>query len=451
MRSSNNKLGLWTTTSLVVGNMVGAGIFLLPAALASFGGISLLGWCVSATGALFIAKVFSNSSKLLPEISGGPYAYTRAGLGDFTGFLMAWGYWISVWTSNAAIAVSLISALSTFFPLLATNPIAAILTGLSAIWLLTWVNTLGIRESGRVQLVTTVLKVLPLVAIAAGGFFFIHWDYFIPFNASGVSISRAIAGSATLTLYAFLGIECATIPAGNIAEPAKTIPRATMWGTGVTIFIYIFSTMVIMGLLPPKALQHSVTPFADAAIVLWGAGARYWMGAGAALAAFGALNGWILVQGQVPMAIARDRLFPAVFAKENKKGMPAIGIFISSGLVSIFLVMNFTKGLVEQFQFMLLLATLTSLIPFALVAAAYVVMVIRRKEMMTTGDWVRVLAPATMAFVFSLLAIIGAGETIVFWGLVLLLAGIPLYVWNVWDKERNGDKKRQVGGINRCK
>ena len=443
MQPLNNKLGLWTTTSLVVGNMVGAGIFLLPAALASFGGISLLGWCVSAAGALVIARVFSNASKLLPEISGGPYAYTRAGLGDFAGFLMAWGYWISVWTSNAAIAVSLISALSTFFPLLTTSPVAAIFTGLSAIWLLTWVNTLGIRESGQVQLVTTILKLLPLVAIAAGGAFFIHWDYFIPFNTSGVSISRAVAGSAALTLYAFLGIECATIPAGNISNPEKTIPRATMWGTGFTIFIYILSMTVIMGLLPPKVLQHSVTPFADAAVTLWGAGARYWIGAGAALAAFGALNGWILVQGQVPMAIARDRLFPAVFAKENKKGVPALGILISSGLVSVFMSMNYTKGLVEQFQFMLLLATLTSIIPFALVAAAYVVMVIRRNETMTKGDWVRVLMPASLAFIFSLLAIIGAGETIVFWGLVLLLAGVPLYVWNIWTRIKKGDKKRQ--------
>lgn len=418
--------------------MVGAGIFLLPSALASFGGISLLGWCVSAAGAICIAKVFSNASKQIPTVSGGPYAYTRAGLGDFTGFLMAWGYWISVWSSNAAIAVSLVSALSTYFPALATDPVAAVCTGLGAIWLLTWVNTRGIRESGRVQLVTTILKLAPLAIMAVGGFFFIHWEYFVPFNSSGLSVSKAIAGSAALTIYAFLGIECATIPAENIEEPEKTIPRATMRGTVLTIFLYIFSMMVIMGLLPPRILQHSVTPFADAAVTLWGPGARYWMGAGAVLAAFGALNGWILVQGQVPYAIARDRLFPAVFAKENKRGAPAIGILISSGLVSVFMVMNYAKGLVEQFRFMLLLGTLTTLIPYVFVAAAYVIIVIRRKEVMSRGDWVKVVVPASLAFIFSLLAIIGAGEDIVFWGLVLLLAGIPLYVWNVWARIKKG-------------
>jgi basic amino acid/polyamine antiporter, APA family len=435
-----NKLGLWTTTSLVVGNMVGAGVFLLPAALASFGGISLIGWALSAVGALFIARVFSNMSKLLPGVSGGPYAYSREGLGDFTGFLMAWGYWISVWTSNAAIAISLIGALSTFFPILTSDPVIAVLTGLCAIWLLTWVNTRGIRESGQVQLITTILKLLPLIALTIGGFLFIHWDYFRPFNASGLSASRAIAGSAALTLYAFLGIECASIPAGNIINPERTIPRATMWGTGLTIFIYMLSMTVIMGLLPPQTLQHSVTPFADAAVAIWGPTARYWMAAGAALAGFGALNGWILVQGQVPMAIARDRLFPAIFGKENKKGVPALGILISSVLVSIFMTMNFTKGLVEQFQFLLLLSTLTSIIPFAMVTASYVITVIRRQQTRTRGEWTRVLLPACLAFIFAILAVIGAGETIVFWGLVLLLAGIPLYVWMMWEKIHSKNK-----------
>ncbi len=436
MRRTDNKLGIYTTTSLVVGNMVGAGIFLLPSALASFGGISLLGWCLSAAGALLIAKIFSNMSRLLPTIDGGPYGYSRAGLGDFAGFLMAWGYWISVWAANAAIAVSLVSALSTFFPVLATSPVASIGTGLGAIWLLTWVNTLGIRETGEVQLVTTILKLLPLIAIAIGGCWFIHWDYFIPFNTSGLPVGQAIAGSAALTLYAFLGIECASIPAGNIQEPEKTIPRATMWGTGLTIIIYIACMIVIMGLLPPKTLHNSVTPFADAAALIWGQKARWLVGAGVALAAFGALNGWILVQGQIPMAIARDRLFPAVFAKENKKGVPALGIIISSALVSVFMAMNFTKGLVDQFQFMLLLSTLTSLIPYALVTASYVIVVIGRGETKTPGDWVRVLAPASLAFLFSLLAIIGSGETIVYRGLILLLAGVPLYVWNVWTRKK---------------
>ena len=116
------KLGLWTSTSLVVGNMIGAGVFMMPAALAAYGGISVLGWIFSTIGAILLAKVFSNLSRLMPKADGGPYAYSRRGLGDFAGFLVAWGYLVSIWCTNAAIAVSLVSALSTFFPALATIP-----------------------------------------------------------------------------------------------------------------------------------------------------------------------------------------------------------------------------------------------------------------------------------------------------------------------------------------
>jgi APA family basic amino acid/polyamine antiporter len=166
MQKKPNKLGIWTSTSLVVGNMIGAGIFLMPSTLANYGAISLVGWIISAIGALLLAKIFSNLSKLLPAADGGPYAYSQKGLGDFAGFLVAWGYWISLWCANAAIAVSLVSALSSFFPILANSAAAAVGTGLFAIWFLTWINTKGILASGRLQLVTTILKIIPLILVA---------------------------------------------------------------------------------------------------------------------------------------------------------------------------------------------------------------------------------------------------------------------------------------------
>jgi APA family basic amino acid/polyamine antiporter len=431
IQKSKNKLGLWTTTSLVVGNMVGAGFFLLPAALASFGGIGLLGWLVSGTGALLLAHVFSRLSRLLPRVDGGPYAYTRKGFGDFAGFLVAWGYWISCWSSNAAITVSLVGSLSSFFPILARNALVAVLTGLGAIWILTWVNTLRIRASGSLQLITTILKLIPLVAITITGFFFIHWQHFIPFNRSKTSSFSAIIACAALTLYAFLGVECATIPAGNIKNPEKTIPRATMLGTAFTTGVYLFGTLSVMGILSAHELDHSVTPLADAAVALWGVHARYWMAGGVVIASLGALNGWILIQGQIAYAIAKDRLFPSLFERLNKNGVPALGTIISSVLVSVLMVMNFTKGLVEQFKFMLLLSTLTTLVPYIFVTAAYVIITMN-KERLTPKGWVQTLLPASLAFIFSLLAVIGSGESTVFWGFVLLLAGIPVYVWVLW-------------------
>ena len=430
--AEKNKLGLWTSTSLVVGNMIGAGIFLMPTALASYGTISLFGWMFASIGAFFLAKVFSNLSKLLPQADGGPYAYTRNGFGDFAGFLVAWGYWISIWCSNAAIAVSLVSALSTFFPVLATSGVAAVLTGLSAIWFLTWVNTRGVVTSGILQLVTTVLKIIPLLAVAIAGLFFIHLENFTPFNSSNTSAFTAITATGTLAFYSFLGLECATIPSGSVANPEKTISRATMLGTLIATLIYILGSVSIMGMIPSKELQHSLTPFADAAAIIWGNSARYWVSGGAAIAAFGALNGWILIQGQIPFAIAKDKLFPALFSKQNKKGVPALGIIIGSILVSVVMSMNYTKGLVEQFRFLILLSTLTTLVPYLFSTAAYIIILIQKKYI--KRNWFQPIALGVIAFLYALWATAGSGQETVYWGFLLLMAGIPFYVWMIWKK-----------------
>ncbi|MDN3656013.1 amino acid permease [Ferruginibacter paludis] len=429
-----NKLGLWTSTSLVVGNMIGAGVFLMPATLASYGSISLVGWVFATAGAFLLAKVFSNLSKLMPLADGGPYAYSREGLGDFAGFLVAWGYWISIWCTNAAIAVSLVSALSTFFPMLATNSLAAIATGLGTIWLLTWVNSLGIVASGVVQLVTTVLKIIPLLAVAIGGLFFLKISYFLPFNTSGTSSIAAITATTAFTFFAFTGLECATIPSGSVDNPEKTISRATMLGTGLAAIIYILSTVSVMGMIPADKLSHSLTPFADTAVLLWGSSARYWVSGGVAIAAFGALNGWILIQGQTPYAISKDKLFPAIFGKVNKKGVPIAGIVIGSILVSILMIMNYTKGLAEQFKFLLLLTTITVLISYLFSTVAYVLIKLQRKLTAASGHWPAAILLASLAFLFSLWAIGGSGQEPVYWGFILLLAGLPFYAMILWKK-----------------
>lgn len=432
---SSRKIGLWTSTSLVVGNMIGAGVFLMPSALASYGGISLLGWVFSAIGALFLALLFGRLSKMMPLGDGGPYAYTRKGFGDFPGFLVAWGYWISCWTTNATIAVSLVGALSVFIPVLGVNPVAAVITALSAVWLLTWVNALGVKEGGRVQLVTTLLKLIPLTLVAFGGLFFINIDNFFPFNISGTSDFAAITATAAMTIFAFQGVECATIPAGNVENPEVTISRATLIGTLITIVVYILSTVSVMGIIPAAELQKSVTPFADAAESIWGEGARYWVGAGVVISAFGALNGWILIQGQVPYAIAKDKLFPHIFEKKNKRGAPAFGIAISSVLISILVYMNYSKGLVEQFQFLVLLTTVMVLVPYLFSSVSYLMLLIEQKYLNARG-WFSAIILSAGGFLFSIWAIAGSGEESVFWGFLMLLAGIPFYIWNSWKRNR---------------
>ncbi|MEQ9305232.1 MAG: amino acid permease, partial [Marinoscillum sp.] len=199
---SRKKLGFWTSSSLVVGNMIGSGIFLLPATLASYGSISLIGWVISAFGAAALAFVFIEFSKMLPGTSGGPYVYSRSGLGDFAGFLVAWGYWISVWCANAAIAIALIGYLGVFFPALQTNSVLAVSTGLGIVWGVVWLNTKGVREAGIFSLITSIMKIAPLIAIGTFGLFYLKVENFSSFNISGVSDLRAITATATLTFFA---------------------------------------------------------------------------------------------------------------------------------------------------------------------------------------------------------------------------------------------------------
>ncbi len=430
------KLGMWLATALVVGNMIGSGVFLLPSALAEYGGVSLLGWLFTGAGAVLLAVVFGRLGRDYPR-TGGPYEYSRMAFGDFIGFQTAWGYWIAIWAGNAAIAVAFVGYLAVFWTGLAESALLAALVAVAAIWLLTAVNSLGVRQGGIVQGVTTALKLLPLLAMALIGIFFIDTANFTPFNPSGGSLFASVTAVATLTLWAFLGLESATVPADDIAAAERTIPRATIWGTVATAAIYILATTAVLGIIPTATLMNSTAPFADAAEVAFGSWAGTLVAIGAIISTFGCLNGWILLQGQIPMAAARDRLFPAPFAKVSRNGTPVFGLVVSSVLVTLLMLTNYTRGLVDLFTYTLLLATLTTLIPYASAASGQVMLLIKDRDSFSGKRLAGYVVVAALAFAYSVWAIYGAGQEVVFYGLLLLLAGIPVYVWMKWRTQHH--------------
>lgn len=435
MSSNEKKIGLVTTTSLVVGNMIGAGIFLLPATIAQYGSISLLGWVFTATGALILAKIFSNFSKIIVNKSGGPYTYSKEGFGDFIGFLVAWGYWISMWVSNAGLAIAIVAGLSVFFPSIDSSPILSLLIGLSFIWFFTWINSRGVKESGKIQVITTVLKLLPLVFIIIVGAFLFSLDNFPAFNLTGESDFATFPVVAALTLYAFLGIESATIPAENVKDPEKTVPRATMLGTVIVTLVYILGTVVLFGLIPVEELKASSTPFADAGEIIGGKYAGYFVAAGAIVSAVGCLNGWIMLTGQLPVSAAKDKMFPRIFKSENKKGVPILGIIIGSVLTSIILIVGMSDGLVDQFEFVVNLTVLACLIPYLFVSASYIITLIEKNAQ--PKSFLKTFSLGTLGFAYSLWAIFGSGSEVVFYGLILLLLGIPFYLLMKWNKSKD--------------
>jgi APA family basic amino acid/polyamine antiporter len=341
-----------------------------------------------------------------------------------------------VWAGNAAIAVAFVGYLAVFWPDLADSNLLAAFVALGAIWLLTLTNALGAREGGAVQIVTTVLKFVPLAIIGVVGLFFIHGANYTPFAPHGHSLSL-LSTTAALTLWAFIGLESATVPAEEVKDPERTIPRATMLGTVATTALYVLATVAIMGLLPTAELAQSSSPFADAAGVAFGGGWDKAVAAVAMVSCFGALNGWILLQGRVPLAAAQDGLFPKAFARvHGKRATPVFGLVVSSVLVTGLMFMNYTKGLVDQFEFIILLATLTTLVPYAYSAAAQVVLAMREPDRFDKARFVRDTIIATLAFAYSVWAIAGAGKDVIAKGFVLLLLGVPVYVLMMWWRGR---------------
>lgn len=426
-QKGRKKLGLWFSTSLAVGNMIGSGIFLLPASLAIFGGISMFGWIFTVIGSLFLALVFSRLSRLFTR-SGGPYAYAVEGFGDFAGFFVAWGYWISTWSGNAAISVAGVGYLSFFLPALKDHGLLSALMAVGAIWFFTYINSLGIRKVGMVQMLTTLLKIIPLILFGTIGFLHFNRDHFTPLNLSGEPAFDAITATAALTLWAFLGLESATIPSEQVKNPSKTIPRATILGISITALLFISSTMGVMGIISPAELRHSAAPFADAARSIWGNNASGLIAAGAAIACFGALNGWILIQGQIPMAAARDGLFPPIFKKETSKGVPLAGILFSSVLAMVLVGFNYTRGLVDMFSFIIKLATLSCLLPYLFASLVELSLHFRKKKILSKKGLIRVSAISIPAFLYALWAITGLDSEVLLWGIGLLGLGLPVFL-----------------------
>lgn len=424
-------LGLGACTALVVGNMIGSGIFLLPASLAAFGPISLAGWVVTSIGALILAVIFGRLSRIVSK-TGGPYAYTQAGFGEFAGFIIAWGYWIALWTGNAAVSVALAGYVGFLIPAIGNSEAYSLAVALIAIWTLTLVNVRGVQEAGFVQIVTTVLKLVPLVLIGTLGFLWVDAANFSPWNVSGQSDLAAISGAAALTLWAYLGLESATVPSGNVIEPEKTIPRATIIGVLIAAAVYIAVTTVAIGVVPPEALALSSAPLADAAREMWGVAGGILIAIGAVISTFGTLNGFTLLCGQVPYGAALDHIFPDRMGQLSRYGTPANALIFSNLLASILVTMNFAKGLVGAFNTIILLAVMSSLLPYALCSLAELMILARGGRTLKGPALAKVAILGALGFLYSLWALYGAGAETVFLGFLLVLAGIPIHVWLKW-------------------
>lgn len=418
------QLGFWMSTALVVGNMIGMGIFILPASLAPFGFNAFLGWAATVAGCALLAMVFAILARRMPEADG-PFGYIRATLGEGIAVAALWCYWISIWITNAALAVGAAGYLTSVAPPLASIPPAIIAAGL--VWLFVLINLFGARMGGRTQVLTTALKLVPLALIILLGLWMLVADpaaYTENIPTTPIALPATMA-AATIALFAMLGLESATVPASRVRDPQTTIPRATLVGTLVTAAIYIAVTAIATLLVPQQTLAASNAPFVDVLDRVLGAGHGRWLAVFIVISGLGCLNGWTLLVAELTRTLALRRLLPSLFAKGNRRDAPTAALLLVGLLATGVALMNYSKTLVEGFTFLSIVVTAANL-PLYLCCALGLIGLWRRDAgSVPRHAWLFGAGGAA----FSVFAFIGVGAEPFLWALVLALTGVPFYLW----------------------
>jgi APA family basic amino acid/polyamine antiporter len=417
----DNKIEFRESITLVIGNMIGAGIFMLPISLSEYGSISIFGWIISGLIAIALAKIFKKLSKKYPGESG-PFTYTNIFFGEFIAFIVVWGYWVSILLLNASLAIAVTSYSTVFIPELA-NQYYNISFSIFIIFIISIIGYKGIREIGNFQFYTTVIKIIPLILTVIIGFLFFNIENFFPLNISTETDFKAITISTTLTFFAFLGIESATVPEDKIKNPIENVSKATSYGVGFTFILYILSTIALIGILSPEQIQDSNAPFADAGGVIFGDYARYIMAFFAIVSALGCLNGWTLLQIELPKNLSKNNLFPEVFSKENSNKVPISGLIISNIIVVSLISMNYSKDLSNIFTYLILTSTFCTLILYLFLTIGEIVLIFKNKKYLRTNF---ISIPV---FLFLIWMIIGVGYDSILLGLLLLSISIPIYFY----------------------
>lgn len=412
------KLGFWMTLALVVGNMIGSGIYILPATLAPLGYNQLIGWTITLGGALCLAFTFARLGARLP-LAGGPYAYAQAAFGPIGGFVTAWSYWTMVWAGNGAVAVAVVSNLSLIYPALGQIPGLPAVLSVGCVWLLTAVNIRGVRAAGDVSVVTTALKLVPLIGLICLAIWLLITGASHAVQPAVPISGSVIATAAGLTFWGFLGLESATVPADKVENAASIVPKATLLGVALTGVVYIGISTAFALYMPMNDAAASPAPVADFLAQFFGSGIGQIVAVFAAISAFGTLNGFILLQGEVPWAMAKGGVFPRWFAAEGARGTPVRSHLVSSALVSIVTLLNFGRGMGDLFAFIASVSLAAGMLSYFLAMLAAVRLLPRERA---------VVVASLVGAAFIAWAAWGLGIEALAYGAGFIALGLPFYM-----------------------
>ncbi|MBI3216730.1 MAG: amino acid permease [Mycobacterium sp.] len=430
--TNSDGLGLTSATGLVIGSVVGTGVFTMPAVLAGAGTMSIIVLIVVAVGAMLLALLFGQLTKRIPNSDGGLYAYARHEFGDFAGYLVGWSYWISAWAGNAAIVASWVFYVDALLGLDNPSGLVNWAIALVGLWVPAIVNLVGVKQMAWFQNITVALKFLPLLFLGVFGWLFVTDANFGPFNATGGSLYSGIGMAAGVALFSFIGVEAAAITAKRVRDPQVNVGRASLIGTAASAALYVLVTAVVMGLVGHDTLVNTGSPFVDAFQAMfpgtpW---AGTFIAAIAVISGIGALNGWTLIVTESSRAIAQDGLFPRAFAWTDRNGTAWFGVVVGAVLPSLLMLWRYLTGPgLTVFTYLVNLTVMTVAIAYFFSALAQLTHLLSRTGELHGRHLARDLTVAAAGVLFSMWLTFASGYQVVYQGLVVILAGMIGYAF----------------------
>ncbi|HRL93499.1 MAG TPA: arginine-ornithine antiporter [Pseudomonas sp.] len=383
MTDSTQKLRLGALIALVVGSMVGGGIFSLPQNIAASAsaGATLIGWLITGIGMLTLAFVFQTLANRKPQLDGGVYVYAKAGFGDYMGFSSAWGYWISAWIGNVSYMVLLFSTLGYFFPVFGEgNTLAAIIGASVVLWLLHFLVLRGIHEAAFINTVTTIAKMVPLalfIVLAAIAFKMDVYtaDFWGANNPELGSVMDQARNMMLVTVWVFIGIEGASIFSARAAKRSD-VGKATVVGFIGVLLLLVLVNLLSQGILAQAQLaglkNPSMAAVLEHVVGPWGA---MLISIGLIVSLAGALLSWTLLCAEILFASASDHTMPEFLRKENANKVPVNALWLSNGLIQLFLIITLFND--ATYLKLLYLATSMILVPYFWSSAYAVLLAVR--------------------------------------------------------------------------
>ncbi|MBF13367.1 MAG: amino acid permease [Legionellales bacterium] len=418
------KIGFTSLISIVIGSQIGSSVFMLPSELAGYGYYNVMGWMITGVAAMLLAAVFAMLANYFPK-TGGPHVFVQATFGETAAFYTGWTYWVISWFSSTAV---IITAVEYLLPVIGSNsPLLSTTLQILLIIIIMLVNLKGVHAAGHTEIVLTVLKCVPLIIIPAIALLYFNVELLD--TAPSIQTQQPLSIMSELSLlmlWGFVGLECATAPAGSVINPKSTIPLAIVLGTLIVALTYLINSIALMGIIPADVLKQSSAPYVDVSQILFGGDWYILMAIITSAVCIGTLNAWVLTSGQIALGLAQDKLFPKCFLTLNSHGAPKLGIVISClGTIPFLLFLNASaiRHIVEY-----------SGIAFLFVYLICAISLFKYELSHHTGYFKQLIA--LLACLFCLWVLVNTSTDKLLISTVFLLSGIPIRVYLMRQREK---------------